>query len=41
MKKAGKTRETDVISLSDAVKEFDMLDLSENQKADLILGCAF
>ncbi len=40
-KKIKKTRNTDTISLPEAVKEFDMLDLSENQKADLLLGCAF
>ena len=41
LKKIPKTRESDVISLDSAVKELDMLSLSEQQKADLILACTF
>ena len=41
LKKASKTRESDTIPLEDAVKEFDMLELPEGQKADLLLACAF
>ena len=41
LKKAGKTKQNDTISLKDAVKELDMLDLQESQKADLLLSCTF
>ena len=41
LKKTSRTRETDTIPLEEAVKEFDMLELPEKQKADLILASAF
>ncbi len=40
-KKFPRTSANGTIPIDEAVKEFDMLDLSENQKADLLLACAF
>lgn len=41
LKKFSKTGEMDTITLENAVKELDMLDISEGQKADILLSCAF
>ena len=41
LKKNRKAEKYSTISLEEAVKEFDMLELSETQKADLILACTF
>ncbi|MBR1619957.1 hypothetical protein IJ674_08695 [bacterium] len=41
LKKTSKTKETDTMSLEEAVKEFDMIELPEKQKADLLLACTF